>query len=164
MLYNIAGYYAVFKVLHLQVKNQVWKLQKSTIPEQDLILFSSDIKSSEEFEWVNNHEFRFEGALYDIIRTSSEGTGIKWHCINDQQEEQILQRLKQQVHQQNGHPAKNAKQLAKSLVKDYIFEHFTADFYTVFSKHFFYPRMNALYHTYGEQTAPPPRYQYQKAI
>jgi len=157
MLYNIAGYYAVFRVLHIQVKKQVWKLRKSAIPEHELLLFSSVISSAPEFEWVNDHEFRYEGMLYDIIRISSAPSGDIWHCINDRQEEQMLQRLKQQVHQHNGQPAKSAKQLSKSLLKDFFIEYEEAKQVSDLPQRLFYPLSAALSDSYTEKDAPPPR-------
>lgn len=122
MLYNIAGYYAVYHVLNIQVKKHVWKLQKGQIADTDLLAFSSGIATDADFEWVKENEFRYRGNLYDIIRKTETITGNVWHCIQDEQEQEMLAHLKQQVHQHNEHPAKNAKLLIKSIVKDYIIE------------------------------------------
>lgn len=122
MLYNIAGYYAVYNVLNIQVKKHVWKLQKGQIPDADLLAFSPYITADADFEWVKEHEFRYRGNLYDIIRKTETVTSEVWYCIQDEREQEMLSHLKQQVHQNNGHPAKNAKLLIKSIVKDYIVE------------------------------------------
>lgn len=122
MLYNIAGYYAVYNVLNIQVKKHVWKLQKGQIPDADLLAFSPDISADADFEWVKEHEFRYRGNLYDIIRKTDTTDGAVWYCIQDEREQEMLTHLKQQVHQNNGHPSKNAKLLIKSIVKDYIVE------------------------------------------
>lgn len=122
MLYNIAGYYVVYNVLNIQVKKHVWKLQKGHIPDADLLAFSPDITADADFEWVKEHEFRYRGNLYDIIRKTETSGCEVWHCIQDEQEQEMLSHLKQQVHQNNGHPSKNAKLLIKSIVKDYIVE------------------------------------------
>ncbi|MFA7381000.1 MAG: hypothetical protein WC150_11080 [Bacteroidia bacterium] len=122
MLYNIAGYYAVYNVLNIQVKKHVWKLQKGQIPDADLLAFSPDITTDADFEWVKEHEFRYRGNLYDIIRKTETTNSVVWYCIQDEREQEMLTHLKQQVHQNNGHPAKNAKLLIKSIVKDYIVE------------------------------------------
>lgn len=157
MLYNIAGYYAVFNVLHVQVKKQVWKLQKTSVPDSELISFSASVSNSAEFEWVKEHEFRYNGSLYDIIRTSSGTEGDIWHCINDTQEERILQHLKQQIHQQNGQPAKNAKVLLKSIVKDYLVNDFLVVTCQVQSIAVYAPFQETSYTTDAEPHFPPPR-------
>lgn len=122
MLYNIAGYYVVVKVMRRQLKEQVKtvRLHKQVFPGLKVVKESKFTLAARKSKlvFVEQDEFRLDGEMYDIISTYEQGDEVWYYCVKDTQEDKLLASLQQLVNENT--TSKNAKQLLKSLLKDYI--------------------------------------------
>lgn len=97
MLINIAGYYPVFKYQQWQVRKEIKKKIKASVPEDELHIVIVN-ESSDELEWVREgKEFIYKGKMYDIVRSEYKDGMIIYSCIDDVQESRLFQRLDELV-------------------------------------------------------------------
>jgi hypothetical protein len=93
ILFNLFGYYFVFKCDQMQVKNEMKAMMQSSAYrshyEEISILNPS---ADRNFKMIDKDEFRYHGMLYDIISTRISGKTVIFRCINDTKEEQLLSR------------------------------------------------------------------------
>ncbi|MBX7206654.1 MAG: hypothetical protein K1X81_14625 [Bacteroidia bacterium] len=122
MLYNIAGYYMVVKVMrrHLKERVKTVRLHQQVFPGLQVVKESKFTLSAgkSKLVFVQQDEFRLDGEMYDIISTVEQGDEVWYYCVKDKQEDKLLASLQQLVNENT--TSKNAKQLLKSLLKDYI--------------------------------------------
>lgn len=96
--YNTVGYYIVFKTRQFQVKTEVKKLIKSSVPEQQLVVFRYTPANRHEFKWMHSKEFRYRGSMYDIVRkTSVSAAETDFYCIHDVKESGLFRHLDNMV-------------------------------------------------------------------
>jgi hypothetical protein len=125
-LYNSVGYIAVFRLEQHRVRKEVKALLKSRIPESSLTVIRFSPSALEELEWIEPHEFRYKGQMYDVVRRSTEASGILvFHCINDKQEERLFANLDAHIalHLEHGKEEKNNKKEAFKTGKEYFLQH-----------------------------------------
>jgi hypothetical protein len=121
-VYNLAGYYVVFKSLQYQVRNEIKLRIKESVPHGELFLIAIKKGEEESLHWLDDHEFRYRGSMYDIVRQYSRNDTVFYSCVNDTQEEFLFENLDFHVamhSQQEGVPAK-ADLAFKGIVKDYV--------------------------------------------
>jgi len=121
-VFNLAGYYAVFKALQYQVRVDVKTRIKASVSESELVLII--VRNDEEgtMHWLNESEFRYRGNMYDVVRHYSRGNAHYYVCINDKQEDQLFKNLDLYVATQcntEGVPEKAANPF-KSIIKEYV--------------------------------------------
>lgn len=122
MIYNIAGYYMIVKVMRSQLKKQVTmiRLNMQAFPELKIVKESKKSLSSgkSNLVFVQTNEFKLYGEMYDIISMVEQEDGIWFYCVKDKQEDKLLACLQQLIDETA--TSKNGKQILKSLLKDYI--------------------------------------------
>lgn len=125
LLFNVCGAYIIFKSVKSEIRSNIKHKIKAGVPESELAILKFSIAEVESgvagIEWIENHEFRFEGKMYDIVRTSYEGTTIIYHCINDVQEEVLFAHLNSLVNQAAS-TDKNSQQKTHHLLQLLIHE------------------------------------------
>lgn len=47
-----------------------------------------------DFEWKNDHEFRYQGEMYDVIKADHTGTEYVFFCKKDRKEDKMISVLK----------------------------------------------------------------------
>jgi len=111
--YNILGYLAMFYGIQRRVKSEMWQVMKADIPETNLVrlvFHTSALKQGAyPLTWIDDHEFRYNDRMYDIIRSSVEGDSSYFLCINDVQEEQLFSQLHKHVQQHTGDSGQSGK-------------------------------------------------------
>jgi hypothetical protein len=99
--YNLAGYILVFSVRQTVVRNEIRSMLKESAPESDLILLTFHTSSLKQgkypLRWIEDHEFRYAGAMYDIVRSHSSGDSTQFLCFNDTLEEALFADLDSHV-------------------------------------------------------------------
>jgi hypothetical protein len=119
--YNLAGYYVVFKTLQVQVRGEMRDRIKRSLDERELTLISVPRTEKDGLHWIDDHEFRHRGSMYDIVRTFSRNDTIHYLCINDKYEEQLFEGLDLHVSNESnaaGIPQKAAAPF-KGITKEY---------------------------------------------
>jgi len=96
--YNTAGYFIVFKARQLQVKAEIKKMIKSSVPEAQLVVFRYSPATQHEFKWIHSKEFRYKGSMYDVVKkTSVSSTETDLYCIHDVKESGLFRHLDNMV-------------------------------------------------------------------
>ena len=127
-LFNIIGYYFLFKIQQYEVRKEIKSKIKNNVPENDLILLSFHPSSKEysEIEWIKNHEFRYKGQLFDIVRLARDNDGtIRYKCINDKQEEILFENLDEWV-QKHMESESNSDPSSKNILKLFSIVYFSS--------------------------------------
>ena len=91
MLFNLFGYYFVFKCDQICVKNEM----KEMIRNGSLYGHYEEITilnpaTDRNFKMLDKDEILYRGKMYDVISSKTSGTSVVFRCINDTKEEQLL--------------------------------------------------------------------------
>lgn len=121
--YNIAGYLIIFSVTQARIRSEIKNVLKARIPETDLdtLSFCTSALAGGDYplQWIDDHEFRFDGKMYDILRSYVRDDSTYFVCINDAQEEQLFANLDSHVQREMGSSGQTEKFDAfKDIFKD----------------------------------------------
>ncbi len=123
-LYNLTGYYAVFKALQYQVRNEVKQRIKQSVPDDELVLITVSIADNKSLTWTKpNKEFRYKGEMYDIVSQETKEDMILYYCIHDFKESKLFANLDEHIQRHiadNPKQRKKAENLLKKITKDYF--------------------------------------------
>jgi len=93
ILFNLFGYYFIFKCDQIHVKNEMKGLIRNGSfgchYEEITILNPA---TDRDFKMLDKGEISYRGKLYDVISTRTSGASVIFRCINDTKEEQLLAR------------------------------------------------------------------------
>jgi hypothetical protein len=105
-VYNIIGYLVIFYAIQHRVRSDMWQLTKESLSESGLTrlaFLAREVESGDAgITWIEEHEFRFGGRMYDIVRSWSHGDSAYYLCINDVQEEELFSQLDKHVSRNTG--------------------------------------------------------------
>lgn len=80
-----------------QIRSEMKRAIRAGIPEAELerFVFEADgrLVGGERVEWVEPHEFRHRGVMYDIARSQREGTRTVYWCVRDDDETAVYAEL-----------------------------------------------------------------------
>lgn len=111
--YNIAGYVVLFSLLQYRTRSEIKAMLKARVPEDQLTTFAfqtaSFARNERSLQWVDDHEFRLEGKLYDVVRSFARGDTTYLVCINDVQEERLFEHLDSHVQREMGSSGQASK-------------------------------------------------------
>lgn len=51
-------------------------------------------------EWMEPHEFRYKGMMYDIVQEESSGDSIYYHCVADYKEAALLAKWERTIQEE----------------------------------------------------------------
>ena len=90
-LFNTVGYYFVFSYNQSTIRREIRSMIRSKSFEGSCITLQiATPLTNPDFKWVDKGEFRYKGALYDVVSEKTIGTVTTFQCINDKQEEQLI--------------------------------------------------------------------------
>ncbi len=160
-LYSIAGIFISFKVQQFEVKKEIKLRLKKSVPKSELTLFSFHPSSDEysTLQWIEDHEFRYNGKMYDIVYRSADSDGtLHFQCINDTKEEILFADLDEQV-QKNCDSRSNPS--AKNTLKLFSLLYISAPDASISDRNstqiFRYSFCNFYSSPSSENPSPPPR-------
>lgn len=122
-----------FKVQQYCIKKEIKQRLKKGVPKNELHTFNftnAEIKNTNELEFINDHEFRYKGKMYDIVYQETLNDTIIFQCVSDEQETILFTQLDKLVQQQSKSNQEKNRQLFKLLNF-----HFTPTDYIDFSIH-----------------------------
>ncbi len=91
ILFNLFGYYFVFKCDQIHVKNEMKAMIRNGVFQghyEEITILNP--ATDRDFKMLDKGEIRYRGKLYDVISTRISGTSVIYQCINDTKEEQLL--------------------------------------------------------------------------
>ncbi|NPA67836.1 MAG: hypothetical protein GXO50_04415, partial [Chlorobi bacterium] len=95
-LFNIAGYYLWFGLqryeIRKDVKTEIKKRMRLKKEALTLIIISEENKN--EVLWIKiGKEFKYRGALYDVVSFEQKNGKKYYYCINDVKEKQLIEQF-----------------------------------------------------------------------
>lgn len=104
-----------------QIRREIKTAIKQGIPDNELTIIEVSRKNSELLTWKDKHEFWYQGALYDIVKTEKTSSGtVKYHCINDTKETVLFAHLDDLV--KKSMDGKSKQQLSWQFSIPFFFE------------------------------------------
>jgi len=108
---QIMGYYIVFRVRQMELKSEVQQYLKSHIDDRNVTRLQFPLHSGkicdERFKWEDEGEFEFEGSMYDVINSRSDGNSITIYCLEDDKENELLKSFADMQGQQDSNKGKS---------------------------------------------------------
>jgi hypothetical protein len=80
-------------------KQEMHRFIRNNPQREDLTRFTFSEKQYAALDWEENHEFNFEGQVYDVITVKTSGNQVVVHCIADIREQELTRAYHEQ--QQN---------------------------------------------------------------
>ncbi len=125
-LYNITGYFAVFKILQFQIRREVEHEIKDNSSDKKLVTISIQNTDIASVIWLKKgKEFKYKGELYDIVKQKTTQEKTFFYCFQDKKEKELFAELDEhiQIHiTTNTNRRKRANNYIKKLAKDYFFK------------------------------------------
>ena len=125
-IYNLAGYYIVFKGWQNGIRKQIRYQIRNDIKllEIEVLTFSKAdlLQNKVILEWEKDKEFRFNDNMYDVVSRKETTDSITFVCINDRKEKKLIDQFQAHVNQQQDNAMSkrpNPFKILEKLVKDY---------------------------------------------
>lgn len=119
--YSFLGAGFVYNVWLLSIKQQV-KNNLETEFEEEATLIKVPARWEQHppkhFQWHEEHEFRYRGQMYDVIRKEHHGNQIWYYCYWDKAETKLLNNLSHYVN--NYLQQKPDQQKTKTLISSFL--------------------------------------------
>ncbi|MBN8546835.1 MAG: hypothetical protein J0L60_11960 [Ignavibacteria bacterium] len=91
---NLFGAPVLFVFMQKKIKKEMKNLIFSQVDTSKLYSFTfpADKFSCEKagVEFIHEKEFRYNGMMFDVVRSEKQGDSIKYYCVNDKQEEELI--------------------------------------------------------------------------
>ncbi len=100
LMFQSTGYYLYFKIQQQHIRFEIKQKIKAGVPQDEIVLLklSRTIQDNrDEFQRIHEHEFRYQGKMYDIVRQEDQGEATWFYCISDEKETLLFARLDEQV-------------------------------------------------------------------
>lgn len=108
--YNLVGYLAVFSARQQQARDRVRQMMKASPPSPDLVLLAFHTPSLQQgaspLQWRDDHEFRYAGRMFDIVRMYCHNDTTYFLCIDDLLERQLIAGFEKHVQRCMGDPSR----------------------------------------------------------
>lgn len=91
--------WSVFSLRRYQIRREVkYQIKKGVPAEAQTRLYLSFTQmTGQDFVWVNDHEFRYQGQMFDVLSQKPTATGIEFFCLKDEDETILFRTLDDQV-------------------------------------------------------------------
>ena len=101
ILFQSTGYLVIFKVQQQQIRREIKSRIKAGVSEDELVLlkFPTYWREVETFQcqFIKDHEFRYNGTMYDIVRQVTRGDSTWYYCLTDEKETFLFAQLDELV-------------------------------------------------------------------
>lgn len=102
-----------------QVRREMKRLIRAGLPEEKLQRFDFDsdgrLVGGERVEWVEAHEFRHGGVMYDIARTEHEDGRTVHYCVRDDAETSVYAQLDRLAREETNRNPERRRQSARLM-------------------------------------------------
>ena len=95
MLWQIVGFFSYFEISQFKIRKEIKKVIKHSVPSNQLKVLCFSKLEQQKIVWINSHEFRYNGRLYDVIHKKSLSGGVIFRCLDDRQETKLFEKLNQ---------------------------------------------------------------------
>lgn len=93
---QIWGYHLYYKVQQQQIRNEVRSRLRNQQEEETTIKFVFNLSLNEDkaLQWEEDHEFSYNGTMYDVIEKKTIGEKLYIRCISDGTETSLVNSYK----------------------------------------------------------------------
>ena len=98
LFFNSAGYLIVYQFRRSVIRSEMKSQIKNGIPDNELVIITITKENSHQVDWKEKHEFRYQGKMYDVVRSTIATNGThQYFCITDEQETTLFNHLDELV-------------------------------------------------------------------
>lgn len=144
-IWQLAGFFVYFEIERNRVRKDIKQLIKNGSLKSKCRLFNFTQKEFNNLTWINDHEFKMNGHMYDVVKKNKNKHGYSVSCIDDTQETRLFAELDDATNSNLNNQSEKAplKSFEKLLNAAYLEPFMTLiDFATIEfkeqSNHFFY--------------------------
>lgn len=141
-------------------RKEVKRTIKAALGEEECQRLAFHRQELEELQWEHSAEFKYRGAMYDVIRTEEKSDSIIYYCWWDAEESELNQRLERLHTALFPHlpKQKDHQLMLMNWLRGHCLESTTVPIHPSFSlKHSESCESAFLLTTYREVASPPPR-------
>ena len=117
-IWQLAGFFIYFEIERYHVRKDIKRAIKYSLPQNEFKQFNFTNAEFKELTWINDHEFKMNGRLYDVVKKNKSNLGFSVSCIDDIQETVLFAQLDEAtVSNLNNQPEKAPLKLFVKLLK-----------------------------------------------
>ena len=144
-IWKLVGFYIYFEIERYHVRKDIKRAIKCSLPKIEFKQFNFTEKEFNQLTWIDGHEFKMNGRMYDVVKKNKNHFGYSVSCIDDTQETQLFAELDEATNANLNNQSEKTplKSFVKLLNTAYLEPFMTLiDFATIEfkeqSNHFFY--------------------------
>jgi hypothetical protein len=98
MILATMGYFPAFSVRQLAIRKEIKQRIKEGVSSQDLHTIGFSAEQASRISWMRKgKELRFNGEMYDVVRSKRTADSVYYYCINDEDEKMLFAKLDELV-------------------------------------------------------------------
>ena len=144
LFFQFEGAWLLFFLKHQQIKNEITVRIASRERASDLwhkeelsvIKIPKQLEQNPaiDFQWTDEHEFRYLGKMYDVVKQEEQGDSTVYYCIYDHEDTLAFSSYNESQQQKFAVSGQANKKLTEQLAKFLSSVYFTNDFNYQFNK------------------------------
>ncbi len=155
------GYFILFKTAQIEMKEQAFEQIKQGLFKNPLSIITINKNELSKIELEEGgKEIRYNNDYYDIVKVTETNESISYHCINDNNETQLLSNFEEHI---NTSAAGNAplksnpsKNLSNNVIKLYFSNEAQLFSFYGTSSNIIFNSFNSIYSAVSLKTDSPP--------
>ena len=92
-IWQLVGFFIYFEIERYHVRKDIKRAIKHSLPQNQYKQFNFTNKEFKDLTWINDHEFKMNGRLYDVVKKNKSNVGFSVYCIDDIQETVLFAQL-----------------------------------------------------------------------
>ena len=92
-IWQLVGFHVFFQVERFHIRKDIKKAIKHSLPDKSFKEFNFTFKEFNHLDWINDHEFKMDGRMFDVVKKKKTGIGYSVSCIDDIQETVLFAKL-----------------------------------------------------------------------
>lgn len=113
------GYFALFWKEQSEIRAEMHdNIEKRKISEAAYTTIKIPLTQLDEIVWIDEHEFRYKGELYDLVSQKVENGLVTIVGLNDKKEQELIK--KYDKNEKKEHNSPNSRKKNKFQVLDYL--------------------------------------------
>jgi hypothetical protein len=111
-----------FYVFKLEMRKEFKAILKGNLKPKDIVELRVSTNEKYKIQWINKHEFKYNGDLYDVIKSKKSSDFITYTLLSDAHEEALLEGVKDDFFQGKLSTSENSKtqRCIKFTLKEYL--------------------------------------------
>jgi hypothetical protein len=92
-IWQLAGFFIYFEIERYHVRKYIKRAIKQSLPQNQYKQFNFTNEEFKDLTWINEHEFKMNGRLYDVVKKNKSNVVFSVSCIDDIQETVLFAQL-----------------------------------------------------------------------